>query len=415
MSIYSPPKAYSFYDDDLAITKEGLQLRRKGIKYLRENGLCVVILAGGQGTRLGSDLPKGCYKLPMFNISLFEIHCEVLKEAQRLFETEIKLIIMTSSHTHDHTVKFFKNNEFFGMKRENIYFYQQTSEVCVDIEGKKLPFYKKFATAPNGNGSVFKMFSQYRLFDSVLKNIKYCSIISVDNVLAKAVDPISIALLESNGWDVCNKSVTKNENENVGVFINKNGSLMVKEYSELQTMCKSQDDSKKKNVLTDVSNINQENSLRNIKSPNRSQESINQQIDTETDEEKIPLEDLDKYVEGNICNHLFRVSFLKTLKDVDLPIHKAFKKIPYTDKNNNLIEPKEPNGYKSELFIFDCLEFTKKAGLINVPRCFEFAPVKNAPNTGVDDPETAVIALKRKEMLTKYDGISTENVEYGFY
>ncbi|KAM0676312.1 UDP-N-acetylglucosamine pyrophosphorylase [Gurleya vavrai] len=325
------------------LNKTGKALYQIGKEAISKNKLALVILAGGQATRLGSKSPKGCYILPKINKTLFQLHCHSVKGVNKLFNINTKVIIMTSRFTHDETVDYFKKHKNFGL---DIHFVIQSEAICYDFDEEPIKLFDDYAKAPDGNGSIFKVFKDKDVY-AFLNNIEYINVISVDNALARLCDPVLLGSLIREDLDCISKCIKKKENENVGVFVKLDNKIVIKEYSE-------------------VRNIN--------------------------------------FIYGNMCHHIFKIDFMKKMGNVDLPVHKASKKIPYTE-NNILINPKEKNGYKSEFFIFDCFEHTYKNGILVVPRELEFSPVKNSLEEKEDNPETAVDDLfKRSRILLEEAG-----------
>lgn len=312
--------------DDLELNGSGKKYYKIGESVLKGKKLGVVILSGGQGTRLGSNNPKGLFKIK--DKTLFEWHMETITELVKRYKADITVFIMTSSFTDDAVKNYFREIDF-GLK---IHFFKQSNSISVDTEGKPLRYYDGFAEAPYGNGDMFKAIQQVDLGD-----IEALNVISIDNVLANILDPVFVGAFFSGDYDILSKSVTKEENERVGAFA-KDGGLKIKEYGE---------------------------------------------NDAEGDG-----------IQGNICNHIFRTSFIKEMRNIDLPEHKAFKKIPYT-VDGRLITPSKPNGFKKETFIFDSFDYTEKNGVINVPRKREFSPLKNGMDSLVDNPITCGEAVEK--------------------
>ncbi|WEL39951.1 UDP-N-acetylglucosamine pyrophosphorylase [Encephalitozoon hellem] len=324
--------------NDLIKPYNGVELNDQGQKYkkigeeiLKKKKLGVVILSGGQGTRLGSDAPKGLFKIK--GKTLFEWHMETIREIIDKYNANITVFIMTSSFTDEAVREYFQKTDF-GLK---IHFFKQKNSLCVGTDGKPLQYYEGYAESPYGNGNMFEAIQQVNL-----EGIEALNVISIDNVLAKILDPVFVGAFFSGNYDIMSKSVTKKEKESVGAF-QIDGKLRIKEYGE---------------------------------------------NDADGDG-----------VQGNICNHMFRTSFVKKMKSVNLPEHKAFKKIPYTI-DGKLINPVKPNGFKKETFIFDSFEYTQRNGVMNVPREKEFAPLKNGMDSTVDNPMTCALAVEKHRIKT---------------
>jgi UDP-N-acetylglucosamine pyrophosphorylase len=304
--------------------------REAGEEALRTRKLGVVILSGGQGTRLGSSAPKGLYKLK--DRTLFEWHIDRVRELRTTYGADISVFVMTSSFTHDAVEEFFEGRDL-GIR---VQCFKQNNAVCVDAEERPLSYYDGYAEAPNGNGDVFESIRKV-----AYDRTEAINIISVDNVLAKILDPAFVGAFFSEDLDILSKSVTKKEGESVGAFV-RDGKLRIREYSE------------------DACN--------------------------------------GEGIQGNICNHLFRTSFITHMGDVALPEHRAFKKIPHT-VDGELVEPDEPNGYKREKFIFDAFGHTDRNRVMHVPREEEFAPLKNGMDAVGDNPEACATAIEKFRLV----------------
>ena len=328
----------SMHSSDLVRPYEGSELNDVGRRYksigeriLRTRKLGVVILSGGQGTRLGTDAPKGLFKIR--GKTLFEWHMETINELKSTYNADITVFVMTSSFTDEAVRSYFREVDF-GL---NIQFFKQKNSACVGTDGKPLEYNDGYAESPYGNGDIFKAIQQ-----TSLEGVEALNVISIDNVLANILDPAFVGAFYSGDYDILSKSVTKEEKESVGAFM-MDGKLRIKEYSE-----------------NDVDGDG---------------------------------------IQGNICNHLFRTSFVKRMRNVDLPEHKAFKKIPHT-VDGKLVKPLKPNGFKKETFIFDSFEYTDKNGVMNVPREKEFSPLKNGMDSCADNPVTCTMAIEKHRTKT---------------
>ncbi|WUR04858.1 putative uridylyltransferase [Vairimorpha necatrix] len=322
------PKLIKIYDNEGNLTEQGENYRKLGLSTLSQNKFGVVILSGGQGTRLGCDGPKGLFKI--CGLTLFEHHIKNIKSKE--YSNMIKLFIMTSDNTHEDVVAYFKSNNNFQL---DVVFFKQTSLTCTYENDEVIKINDMVLTAPNGNGDIFNSINKIDLHDIYAINV-----ISVDNILAEILNPEFIGAFIEKKLDILSKSVKKLPNENVGIFTLNNGKIEVKEYSEM---------------------------------------------DNKEDYE----------CEGNICNHLFRTDFIKSMRDKKLPIHKAIKKIPKNIRDQ-INKPEEVICIKKECFIFDAFLFTEKNMVMSVPRDKEFAPLKNSMTSSSDNPETCTNAYKQK-------------------
>ncbi|MCJ1436219.1 UDP-N-acetylglucosamine pyrophosphorylase [Xylographa pallens] len=332
-----------------------------GIDLVAEGKVAVVLMAGGQGTRLGSSEPKGCFNIGLpSSKSLFQIQAERVWKVQQLAEKKhgkknivIPWYIMTSGPTRSSTEKFFQEHNYFGLGIDNVVIFEQGVLPCISNEGKILLEKKaKVAVAPDGNGGIYQalLMSSVRT-DMRKRGIEHVHAYCVDNCLVKVADPVFIGFAASKDVDIATKVVRKRSaKESVGLILLKNGKPDVVEYSE---------------------------------------------IDEATAEAKDPKQpDVLKFRAANIVNHYYSFRFLETIEEWahQLPHHVARKKIPYVDTDNGeTVKPEKPNGIKLEQFVFDVfprLELEKFASL-EVKREDEFSPLKNAKGTGEDDPDTS--------------------------
>ena len=340
---------------------------RSGLKLISENKVGVVLMAGGQGTRLGSSAPKGCYNIGLpSEKTLFQLQAERIWKLEQLAakahgkeEVTIPWYIMTSGPTRRTTKHFFEEHKYFGLNRNNVLFFEQGVLPCVDMEGKILLESKsRVAVAPNGNGGLYTaLFGSGMVQDMQKRGIQHIHAYCVDNCLVRVADPTFIGFSAEKEVDIATKVVRKrNAKEKVGMILQKNGKPDVVEYSE---------------------------------------------IDNETAEAKDPKDSkLLKFRAANIVNHYYSYSFLESIPSWAhrLPHHVAKKKIPYVDEKGTEIKPTEPNGIKLEQFVFDCFPLLSmdKFACMEVKREDEFSPLKNAKGTGEDDPDTSRYSILRQ-------------------
>jgi UDP-N-acetylglucosamine/UDP-N-acetylgalactosamine diphosphorylase len=334
-----------------------------GLDLIAETKVAVLLLAGGQGTRLGSSAPKGCYDIGLpSKKSLFQIQAERIRRIQRLAEKKAGLefgkvtvpwYVMTSGPTRGPTEAYFEEQSYFGLDKENVIIFEQGVLPCISNDGKILLDTKgKVAVAPDGNGGIYQaLITSNVISDMRARGIEHIHAYCVDNCLAKVADPIFLGFAASKHVDIATKVVRKrNATESVGLILLKNGKPDVVEYSE---------------------------------------------IDKETAEAKDPKQpDVLKFRAANIVNHYYSFKFLETIPQWahKLPHHVARKKIAYVDtESGESVKPEKPNGIKLEQFIFDVfpmLELSKFA-CMEVKREDEFSPLKNARGTGEDDADTS--------------------------
>lgn len=328
------------------LPEEELQKYTKlGETAIREGKLAVVTMAGGQGTRLGHNGPKGTFDLGLdSHKSIFEILCDTMKEASEKYNVVIPWYLMTSDANNEDTIKFFEQNNYFGYPKTAVKFFIQGKLPMIDINGKiLLDEDGTIKQAADGHGGIFEaMRKNGILYDMKEKCIEWVYIGGVDNILAKMVDPVLTGLAIEQGTLMAGKSLVKaNPQERVGVFCKKDNKPNVIEYTE-----------------------------------------ISKELAEATDENGELL-----YGESHILCNEFHISALEQISQNKLPYHVAFKKASYLDDNGKVVEPTEPNAYKFEAFIFDAFSTVDKMSILRVKREEEFAPVKNAE--GVDSPETA--------------------------
>ena len=315
-----------------------------GEKAIREGKLAAVTMAGGQGTRLGHDGPKGTYDIGLDSHKcLFELLCDGLKEGNKKYGVTIPWYIMTSEENNEETIEFFKKNRYFGYEK-NVYFFVQGKLPMVDTEGKILIGENGLIKeAADGHGGVYESLVKNGMVNKMKEQgVEWVFIGGVDNCLVRMVDPVLMGLAIYRGVSAAGKSVVKaNPKEKVGAFCKKNGKPNVIEYSE-----------------------------------------ITDEMAEKRDEAGELL-----YGESHILCNLFNISAIERMGSSVLPYHSAFKKAKYLDKDGKIIEPDSPNAYKFEAFLFDAFGDLDDMVILRVKREEEFAPVKNA--TGVDSPETA--------------------------
>lgn len=323
--------------------KEASELFSKGLLQIRNGEVAVVLMAGGQGTRLGHDGPKGTYDINLpSHKSLFNIQCDKLKRLYDLTGTYIKWYIMTSEDNHDETVSHFIANDYFSYSKDHIIFFKQDRLPLILENGKiAMKSAHQINLAANGNGGVFSSLdNQGFLEDMDNEGVKWVFLYGVDNVLAKVADPTFLSFADETDMPVASKAVDKvYPEEKVGVICYRNNHPDIVEYSELS------DD------------------LRYAKDENG-------QL---------------SYRNGNMLSHYFKLSFLKECAQKSLPYHLAHKKVDYFDGVLNKAD--EPNGFKFELFMFDVFKYASDMAVLTVKREEEFAPVKN--KEGKDSPKEA--------------------------
>lgn len=339
------------YIDKAKINQEKLEeYKNKGINAIKNNKYAVVTMAGGQGTRLGHNGPKGTFMLDVSpEKSLFEIFCEKLKIIQEKYGVIIPWYLMTSKENNNATVEFFEKNNYFNYPKEAVKFFIQGEIPMINTEGKIILTEEGLIKqAANGHGGIFEaMFKNNIVKDMKDKGVEWIFIGPVDNPLVQMTDEIALGYAVDKNVLALGKSIVKaNPEEKVGVFCKRNNKPSVVEYTEITKEMSEQRDENGELVFGE-SHIN--------------------------------------------CN-LFNIKAIEKIGDDKLPYHTAFKKATYMNEKGEIIKPEEPNCYKFETFIFDAFEKLDNMQILRGKREDEFAPVKN--KEGVDSPETSIKLYK---------------------
>ncbi|MFY9925413.1 MAG: UDPGP type 1 family protein [Opitutaceae bacterium] len=314
---------------------------------LRAGRVAAFTVAGGQGTRLGYDGPKGTFPVtPVRHRSLFQVFAEKLTAAGRRFGRPLHWFIMTSHQNHAATEAFFAENRHFGLDRSRVHFFRQGRMPAVDYSGKILLASKgSVALSPDGHGGSLRALARSGALDLMAgEGIDTLSYFQVDNPLVRCVDPAFI------GWHVLRRSEMSSKTvpkaypeEKLGHFCVQRGNLVVIEYSDLPLA-----------------------------------------LQRETD----PATGRLRYEAGSIAIHVIDREFIRRMAQGAgaLPFHRADKKIATVDAGGADVRPAKANGVKFELFVFDALPSAARAVVIETSRADDFSPVKNAE--GVDSPAT---------------------------
>ena len=339
----SPVKAINPEKKDIEEIEEYIKI---GEDVVKSGHFAIGIMAGGQGTRLGHNGPKGTFKLELNGEtkSLFEIIVDKLKNAYEKYNVYLNCYIMTSPENNKETVTFFEKNNYFNYPKEYIKFFMQEDLPLLNKKGKLiLGEDGLIKLASEGNGGIFYSMSKKGIIDDMKsKNIKWIFIGSVDNLLVKYVDTLLLGLAIKQNVNIATRTVIKNSpNERVGVLCKKNGKVKVIEYTE-----------------------------------------VPEEMVVATDEAGELL-----YGESHIMCNLFSLEAIEKASTKELKYHVAVKKIKYIDQNGKLVNPTEPNCYKFEKFVFDSFGLFDEIAILRGKREEDFAPIKNAE--GQDSPETA--------------------------
>ncbi|MCI9315601.1 MAG: UDPGP type 1 family protein [Lachnospiraceae bacterium] len=318
---------------------------KTGLDAIRAGKVGAVLLAGGMGTRLGSDAPKGVYDIGLTKeVFIFQRLVENLMDVVRQAEAWIPLYIMTSDKNHEATTAFFKEKNYFGYNPDYVTFFMQDMAPASDYNGKVYMEEKwKMSTSPNGNGGWFLSMVKWGVVDKIREaGVEWLNVFAVDNVLQRIADPCFVGATIATDSAVGAKVVRKNApDEKVGAVCLEDGRPSIVEYYEMT-----------------------------------------EELMDAKDEQGEPA-----YNFGVILNYLFREKDLEEIVARKLPLHIVEKKIPYLDENGMLIKPDSPNGYKFEQLVLDMIHELDSCLPYEVVRNYEFAPIKN--KTGIDSVESA--------------------------
>ena len=316
-----------------------------GVKAIQNGKVGAVLLAGGMGTRLGSDDPKGMYNIGLTKeVFIFQRLIENLLEVVNATSTYIHLFVMTSDKNDAVTRAFLAEKNYFGYKPEFVHFFVQEMAPATDYDGHVYMESKsKISTSPNGNGGWFTSLQVAGLLDFIhTEGIEWLNIFAVDNVLQRIADPVFVGATIDVKASVGSKVVRKSApDEKVGVMCLEDGKPSIVEYYELTEEMMNAKDAKGEPA----------------------------------------------YNFGVILNYLFSVNALETIFNGEMPTHVVEKKIPYIDEAGELVKPETPNGYKFEGLVLDMIHQLDSCLPFEVVRNKEFAPIKN--KTGVDSVESA--------------------------
>lgn len=330
--------------------------RRAGEDAIRDGRVAAFTVAGGQGTRLGFDGPKGAFRIsPIREAPLFQLFGEALRRVGERWGVTPPWYIMTSPMNHAETRTFFEAHAYFGLRREDVVFFQQGQMPAFAPDGRiLLAECHRVALSPNGHGgSLRALATSGALEDMRQRGVEQISYFQVDNPLVQVIDPQFIGLHVQRGSEMSSKAVTKADDlERVGNFCLADGKLSVIEYSDLPDALARQ---------------------RNADGTRR-------------------------FDAGSIAIHILDRKFVERVTQGrfggSLPWHRADKKVPTVDAEGRCMSPASPNGVKLEMFVFDAIPLADRAMVMYTERGEEFSPVKNAD--GVDSVQTA-----RRDMIRR--------------
>lgn len=322
-----------------------------GLGAIRAGKVGAVLLAGGQGTRLGSDGPKGKYNIGLTKeVYIFERLIRNLMDVTDKAGCFVPLYVMTSDKNHDETIAFFEEKNYFGYPKDFVKFFKQEMAPSVDFQGKLyMESADSLSLSPNGNGGWFySMEVTGVLKDVKARGVEWLNIFAVDNVLQRIADPVFVGATINSGCVSGAKVVRKADpEEKIGVLCLEDGKPSIVEYYEM------------------------------------TEEIINSR---EANGEL-------SYNFGVILNYLFRVDQLEEISSQKMTVHVVEKKIPFIDEKGVLVKPESPNGYKFELLVLDMIHMFDNCLSYEVVRDYEFAPIKN--KSGVDSVESARALLQK--------------------
>lgn len=352
------------------------EARQIGEQVLSRGEVAALLVAGGQGTRLGFPHPKGMFPIgPVSGNSLFQIHVERIVARSERAGRSIPLAIMTSPATHEETVQFFEKHDRFGLAEEDLYIFCQGTMPSLDAKTGAILLSApgKLALSPDGHGGMLAAIVRSGTLEKLAsRGIKYLFYFQVDNPLVDILSPTAIGYHILSGSEMSTEVVAKKTPlDRVGNVIQVDEQLYVVEYSDLP------DDLAQK---------------------------------------RSPDGGLLLWA-GSIGVHIINVDFLfRMSKQADaLPYHLAYKKVPYYVPKRGVVKPTEPNAIKFERFIFDLIPQARNAIVIEVNAAEHFAPLKNSPGAAHDSPDhvrAQMISLHRSWLeqsgVGVCDGVAVE-------
>lgn len=339
------------YTDKSTISSSKLkQFENTGTKAIKAEKVGVLTLAGGQGSRLGFNGPKGTFCIETTpKISLFEILCNYIKKVANKYNINIPWYIMTSTDNYFDTINYFERHNYFNYSRSNIIFFPQENLPIIDINKKLiLSEIYKVNIASNGNGNLFTSLKKANLIkDMNQKKLQWLFVGGIDNVLLDPLDPIFIGYTIASKVEASSKTIFKDTpSDKDWIFARKHD----------------------KPSVVDCENFVEELSLITDKNGNY------------------------LYREKNMLAHLFSLKAINQLSEIKFPYHRAFRKNAFVNEEGMKQIPDKPNVYKFEQFIFDAFSCFNNIALLRVNKEKEFAPIKSF--NGPYNPE---VALKKYE------------------
>jgi UDP-N-acetylglucosamine/UDP-N-acetylgalactosamine diphosphorylase len=328
------------------------EARRLGEAALRRGEVAVLVVAGGQASRLGVDFPKGMFPIgPATDKTLFQIHAEKTLAVSLRYATSVPFLVMTSPATHEETVSFFESNRHFGLPADQVHFFRQGTMPALDIATGKLLLDKRgrLFTSPNGHGGTLTALAESGLLKRLTEQgIRHVFYFQVDNPLVKVADPVFLGHHLEADAEVSSKVVPKESpTDKLGNLVVVDGRCTIIEYSDLpETLARRTDDQGRLCIWA-----------------------------------------------GNPAIHIFRLDFLDrvTRHGGQMPFHVARKKVPFLNEEGEMMQPDRENALKFERFIFDVLPVADRWTAVETSRHEEFVPLKNA--SGPDSPDAVRQAM----------------------
>jgi UDP-N-acetylglucosamine/UDP-N-acetylgalactosamine diphosphorylase len=344
-----PPEVIPSKPENDAQAQQHREAIQRGRKLLEEGKVAAFVVAGGQGTRLGYEGPKGCFEAtPVMKKPLFQVFAEQILAASRKFGRPVPWYVMTSPANDVATRAFFRGHKFFGLDPENVFFLVQGTMPAISFQGRLLPAAKdRIAMSPDGHGgSLLALRKSGALDDMARRGIELISYFQVDNPLVRVVDPLFLGLHDLKQAEMSAKALPKRHPlEKLGNFCLVDGKVRVIEYSDLP-----------------------------------------EDLARKTTEDGHLL-----FSAGSIGIHIFSRGFVERLTQqgyLDLPFHRAEKKVSFVNPHGQTVTPEEPNAVKLEMFVFDALPKADGVVILQTDRHEEFSPIKNAE--GEDSPATSL-------------------------
>lgn len=333
--------------DDFADQASFDQAYRDGAQLLSEGKVGMIIVAGGQGSRLGFDHPKGLYPIgPISQISLFQIFIEKVIARAKQFGATIPLYIMTSPPTHQETIDYLTQENYFGFNPEDVIIFCQGVMPAVDADGKLLLEEPgKIFVSPDGHGgALLALEKSGALADMKKRGVQHAFYGQIDNPLVQVCDPALLGYHAKSGSEMTSQVVRKTAPEQkVGNVVIADGKVQIIEYSDLPE--------------ENAAQTNPDGSL--------------------------------KLWAGSIAVHIFKTEFLQRMQNTagSLPFHRAHKKVEHVDPSGEMVKPAQNNAVKFEKFIFDLLPSAANAIICEVDPADGFNAVKNAPPADAETPD----------------------------